>query len=124
MKAPKKVKQFNKSTVRRVLRMLRPEWPFLLLSLLCAVVSSALLLVIPLLVGNAIAIGIGLLQQKHHLVKLDPDTYYIDFVPINFELWQVLLLNVGVFAACLLVIALPAWFVSRKIQPAKAVRFE
>lgn len=77
-----------------------------------------------LLVGNAIAIGIGLLQQKHHLVKLDPDTYYIDFVPINFELWQVLLLNVGVFAACLLVIALPAWFVSRKIQPAKAVRFE
>lgn len=59
MKAPKKVKQFNKSTVRRVLRMLRPEWPFLLLSLLCAAVSSALLLVIPLLVGNAIDLMIG-----------------------------------------------------------------
>ena len=59
MKAPKKAKQFNQGTVRRVLRMLRPEWPFLLLSLLCAALSSALLLIIPLLVGNAIDLMIG-----------------------------------------------------------------
>ncbi len=59
MKAPKKSKQFNKETVRRVLRLLRPELPFLLLSLLCAAVSSVLLLVIPLLTGNAIDLMLG-----------------------------------------------------------------
>ena len=59
MKAPKESTQFNKGTLRRVLRLLRPEWPFLLLSLLFAALSSALLLVIPLLTGNAIDLMIG-----------------------------------------------------------------
>lgn len=59
MKAPKKSKQFSKGTVRRVLRMLRPELPFLILSLLFAAVSSILLLVIPLLTGNAIDLMVG-----------------------------------------------------------------
>lgn len=59
MKAPKKAKQFNQRTVRRVLTLLRPEWPFLLLSLLFAAVSSVLLLIIPLLVGNAVDLMIG-----------------------------------------------------------------
>ena len=59
MKAPKKANRFNRGTVRRVLRMLRPELPFLLLSLLFAATSSILLLVIPLLTGNAIDLMIG-----------------------------------------------------------------
>ncbi|MBE6529572.1 MAG: ABC transporter ATP-binding protein [Ruminococcaceae bacterium] len=52
-------KRFEKGTVRRVLRMLRPELPFLLLSLLFAAISSILLLIIPLLTGNAIDLMIG-----------------------------------------------------------------
>lgn len=77
-----------------------------------------------LLIGNAVALGFGWLQQKFHLISLNADTYYVNFVPIKFRLWEVLLLNVGVFAACMLVLLVPAWIVSKKISPVKAVRFE
>lgn len=77
-----------------------------------------------LLIGNVIGIGFGWLQQRFHFIKLNPDTYYVNFVPIKFEFWQVLLLNFGVFAACMLVLVVPAWVISWKISPVKAVQFE
>ena len=77
-----------------------------------------------LLIGNAIGLGLGWLQQKFHLIKLNPDTYYVNYVPIKFQVWEVLLLNLGVFIACMLVLVLPAWVISRKITPVKAVQFE
>ena len=77
-----------------------------------------------LLIGNAIGLGLGWLQQKFHFIKLNPDTYYVNYVPIKFQVWEVLLLNLGVFAACMLVLVVPAWVISRKITPVKAVQFE
>ena len=58
MKNPKKPR-FDRGTVRRVLRLLRPDLPRLILSLFFALVSSVLLLVIPLLTGNAIDLIVG-----------------------------------------------------------------
>ena len=77
-----------------------------------------------LLVGNAIGLGFGWLQQATHLIKLNPDTYYVNYVPIKFQLWEVILLNLGVFAACMLVLVVPAWIIAKKISPVKAVQFE
>ena len=77
-----------------------------------------------LLIGNLIGLGLGLLQEKCHLIKLNPDTYYVRFVPIKFHIWEVLLLNAGVFVACMLVLIIPAWIISKKISPVSAVRFE
>lgn len=77
-----------------------------------------------LLVGDAIGIGFGILQQRFHLIKLDPDIYYVNYVPIHFDVLQVVLLNLVVFVVCVLVLILPAWFVSKKITPLKSVRFE
>ena len=77
-----------------------------------------------LLIGDAIALGFGWLQQKFHFVKLDPDTYYVNYVPIKYQFWEVIVLNIGVFAACMLVLVVPAWVICRKISPVKAVRFE
>ena len=77
-----------------------------------------------LLAGNIIGLGFGWLQQKMHLIKLDPDTYYVNYVPIKFQIGEVILLNLGVFAACMLILVVPAWIISKKISPVKAVQFE
>ncbi len=77
-----------------------------------------------LLIGNIFGLGLGWLQQKFHFVKLDPDTYYVNFVPIKFQALEVVLLNISVFTACMLVLVVPAWIISRKISPVKAVQFE
>lgn len=77
-----------------------------------------------LLIGNLFGLGLGWLQQKFHFIKLNPDTYYVNYVPIKFQIWEVILLNIGVFMACMLVLIVPAWLISKKISPVKAVQFE
>ncbi|MBO4489276.1 MAG: ABC transporter permease [Bacteroidales bacterium] len=77
-----------------------------------------------MLIGNALGLLFGFLQQHFQLVKLNPDTYYVSAVPIHFQWWSILLLNVGVFVICMLVLLLPAWIVGRKITPVEAIRFE
>ena len=77
-----------------------------------------------MLIGDAIALLLGFLQQKFHFIRLNPDTYYVNYVPIHFDWVQVLLLNAGVFAVCMAVLLIPAWVVSRKITPVNAVQFE
>lgn len=85
---------------------------------------AARILIGGLFAGDVIALVFGALQQKFHLVKLDPATYYVSYVPVQFDAWAVALLNVGVLLCCMVVLVLPAWVVARKTTPVKAVRFE
>jgi lipoprotein-releasing system permease protein len=76
-----------------------------------------------LLIGNAIALGFGFLQQRFHLIPLDPENYYMDFVPVFWN-WPVfVLMNVLVLAVTSLVLFIPAMFISN-IQPIRAIRFD
>lgn len=76
-----------------------------------------------LLIGNAIAIGFGLLQDKFRFVALDPESYYMTFVPISWN-WPVFfILNAAVLLVTTLVLFIPAMLISN-IQPIKAIRFD
>lgn len=77
-----------------------------------------------MLLGNAIALAFGFLQQRFHFIKLDPGTYYVDYVPVHFNVLAVISLNIGVFVLCMAVLTIPAWLMGRKISPIKAIRFE
>lgn len=77
-----------------------------------------------MLIGDAIAIIFGLLQQHFHLIKLNPDTYYVDFVPVHFNIFAIIGLNISVFVICMAVLIIPAWVVGKKITPVNAVRWE
>jgi lipoprotein-releasing system permease protein len=75
-----------------------------------------------LLFGNVIGIGLCLLQNSFHCIKLDKKVYYLDAVPINFNILHVLLLNAGTIVICMLMMLLPTLVIS-KITPIKALRF-
>ncbi|MCS4436742.1 ABC transporter permease [Aquiflexum gelatinilyticum] len=76
-----------------------------------------------LLIGNAIAFGFGLIQQKFQWIALDPASYYMTFVPISWN-WPVfILLNASVLLVTTLVLFIPAMLISN-IQPIKAIRFD
>lgn len=72
--------------------------------------------------GNLLGIGIGLIQQHFGLFPLDPKTYYISVIPIQLDWLSILLLNLGTLLACLLMLIVPSFVVS-KITPVKAIRF-
>ena len=76
-----------------------------------------------LLYGNILGIGLALLQQQTGLVHLDPATYYVRAVPIQFS-WPLLLaMNVATLLLTTLVLTIPTYLVAR-IHPARVMRFE
>jgi len=76
-----------------------------------------------LLWGNAIGISVVLLQMAFHVIRLNPESYYVDFVPMNFSLMHLLLLNLGTIVITSLILIIPSWFIS-KISPDKVIRFD
>lgn len=73
--------------------------------------------------GNVIGIAIILLQKFFHLIKLNPATYYVDVVPVNFNILHILLLNIGCIAVTTLMLIIPSYLVS-KISPDKSIKFD
>ncbi len=76
-----------------------------------------------LLIGNVMALGLLYVQEKTHMLPLDADSYYIDFVPVSISWVSIVLLNIGVMAVTYLVLILPSRFVSG-ISPAETMRYE
>ena len=73
--------------------------------------------------GNIIGVALCFIQSQFHLFKLDPATYYVDRVPIEFNIWIYLLLNVCTLLVSVLMLVGPSFLVTR-IHPAKSIRFE
>ncbi len=73
--------------------------------------------------GNLIGTGLALLQLKTGFVSLNPASYYIKTVPVNLDLFHLLLLNTGSMAAIMLMLLIPSKLISR-ITPVKAIRYD
>jgi len=76
-----------------------------------------------LMLGNALGLGLALLQTQTHIFKLDQTSYYLAYVPMEIHLLDVIILNICTGAVCLIVLILPSLLVS-KISPLKAIRFK
>jgi lipoprotein-releasing system permease protein len=76
-----------------------------------------------LILGNILGVGICLLQQYTHFIKLDPASYYLEYVPIHLTILHVVLLNAGTIVATFLMLILPSYFITR-VSPEKTIRFE
>lgn len=85
--------------------------------------QAAYLLTRGLLIGNAIALILCWLQDRFALLKLDPAVYYLDAVPIDFNFWNFLFINILTFTTCMIALLLPSRVVSR-ISPIKAIKFQ
>jgi ABC superfamily ATP binding cassette transporter permease protein len=76
-----------------------------------------------MLIGNLIGIGLIALQHYTGLVKLNPATYYVSTVPVEFNLPVWFLLNVATLLVSVFVLIAPSYLVS-KINPAASMRYE
>lgn len=72
--------------------------------------------------GNLIGLGLCFIQYKFNILSLNPAVYYLSKVPIQINLWHVLLLNIGTMAVCLLALVIPSIVITR-ISPARAIKF-
>jgi len=81
------------------------------------------LIIKALIIGNVIGIGLALLQQYGHIVRLDPTAYYMPYVPIQLSISSLLLLNVGIIVVSYLTLLAASHIIST-IKPTATMRFE
>lgn len=87
------------------------------------VYMAARLIGIGLLIGNIIGLGIAFTQYQFGWIKLNQEAYYLSQVPIYLTPLDILWINAGAFVVCLIIMLLPAQFVSR-INPIKTIRLD
>lgn len=80
------------------------------------------IIILGLLFGNIFGLGISLIQKHFGFIKLNESAYYLNTVPIEINPVHIILLNLGSFVTCLLILLIPARFIS-KINPIKTIKF-
>lgn len=81
------------------------------------------LIIVGLIWGNAIGLGLLLLQKYGKIIPLDPNTYYVSEAPVYLSFGYILLMNIGTFVLCLFMLLIAAVLIT-KISPVKAIHFE
>ncbi len=73
--------------------------------------------------GNFLGVTFCLVQKYTGMIKLDPENYYLETVPIQITFWHLLILNVATILLTTLMMLGPSYLAS-KISPVKAIRFD
>ena len=73
--------------------------------------------------GNLIGLGLLLTQKYFGVIPLNSAVYYVSEVPVYLSLSYVLILNLGTFIMCLLMLLIPSIIIT-KISPVRAMRFD
>ena len=76
-----------------------------------------------ILVGNIIGIGLSVIQKYFHILKLDPEAYYMSYVPIEIDIVTLVTLNVCILVISYITLLGPSHIIS-SIKPTTTMRFE
>ena len=85
--------------------------------------NAIYLIVKGLIWGNIIGITLCLIQLQFGVLTLPEETYYIAVVPIELNFINILLLNIGTLAVCVIMMLIPSYVIT-KISPIKAIRYD
>jgi lipoprotein-releasing system permease protein len=77
-----------------------------------------------LLFGNAIGFLFCFVQSRFHLIPLNPDNYYVSYIPIDVQWLHVILVNLGTVLISFAVLIIPAHFVARRTNTINALRMD
>ena len=74
-----------------------------------------------MLFGNLIAISACLLQERTHLLRLNPQSYFVDYVPMTCQWQHILGINVFVLVVSLGVLLIPAHHTAKRLRIVDAI---
>lgn len=83
--------------------------------------SSAVLVLKGMAAGNILAMLFCIIQGTTHLLRLDPENYFVSFVPVNLDFGMIICADVISFVVIMLLLLIPCMFIS-KVDPAETVR--
>jgi lipoprotein-releasing system permease protein len=87
------------------------------------ILQSLYILLRGIIIGDVIAMVVILLQHYFHLIPLDSSSYYVDYVPSEFQLWYFIAIDIATVLIMSIMLIIPSFAVS-KMQPAKVIGFK
>jgi lipoprotein-releasing system permease protein len=85
--------------------------------------NGSILILKGMFYGNLFGLIILMIQKFYKLIPLDSKLYYVDSVPVEFNVLNIVLLNAGVFIISALFLIFPA-ILAAKINPVKTINFK
>lgn len=86
-------------------------------------INYTLIIMVPgLLYGNAIGLGLILLQKFFGIIKLNPENYYVSTVPVDLNPLMIISISAGILFVSGLALIVPSYLIS-KISPVKAIKY-
>ena len=76
-----------------------------------------------MLIGNVLGVGLSLIQKYTDIITLSPESYYLSSVPIELNVWYIILLNGGTMLLWIVMLIVPTMMIN-SINPSKSIRFE
>jgi lipoprotein-releasing system permease protein len=74
-----------------------------------------------LLYGNIIGLLLCYMQKTTHIIQLNPESYFIDYVPIDINIKYIILINILTFIIIQISIIIP-YGIIKKINPANILK--
>jgi len=75
-----------------------------------------------IIIGNILSFLFYYIQNEYKLIKLNKMSYYIDFVPVDFNIINVLSINIILIVMIIISIYLPILFIDR-IRVINSIKF-
>ncbi|MBB6331300.1 lipoprotein-releasing system permease protein [Chryseobacterium sediminis] len=86
-------------------------------------INYTLIIMIPgLLYGNAIGLGLILIQKFFGVIKLNPENYYVSTVPVDLNPIAIISISLGILLISGLALIIPSYLIS-KISPVKVIKY-
>lgn len=76
-----------------------------------------------MLLGNIIAFILLAMQQRFRIISLDPENYFVKYVPVYIDWFKIITLNLSAFLLIILLLYIPSRFISG-ISPDKSLRIK
>ncbi len=74
-----------------------------------------------MLYGNLTAIALMLLQQWFKVIKLNPANYFVNFVPVDLRITDIIIIDIVSFILMLAIMIIPSLFIAR-VSPDKTIK--
>lgn len=81
------------------------------------------LIIRSIIIGNLVGLGLALAQKYFHIIKLNPEAYYMSYVPIEINTTAIILLNIGIIIVSYIALIGPSHIVAT-IKPTTTMKFD
>lgn len=84
---------------------------------------AARIVAIGMAAGNAIALILCFIQSATHAIRLNPENYFVSYVPVEIDIPSILAADAAAFITIMLLLLIPSLFIA-KVDPAKTIKAE